>query len=110
MSSWNPLSATAVTGIAAAGSQVLTFSTGGGHTINHPVMTTIRLTGNRISYEKMKDTVEVDVSDIFDGTPIEEAGIRLYNEVIDTASGKLTKCEILKENNAMAIHRIGISI
>jgi altronate dehydratase large subunit len=73
-------------------------------------MTTIRLTGNRISYEKMKDTVEVDVSDIFDGTPIEEAGIRLYNEVIDTASGKLTKCEILKEHNAMAIHRIGISI
>jgi altronate dehydratase large subunit len=99
-----------ITGIAAAGSQILTFSTGGGHTINHPVMTTIRLTGNRISYEKMKDTVEVDVSDIFDGTPIEEAGIRLYNEVIDTASGKLTKCEILKEHNAMAIHRIGISI
>ena len=46
----------------------------------------------------------------FDGTPIEEAGVRLYNEVIDTASGKLTKCEILKEHNAMAIHRIGISI
>jgi len=99
-----------ITGIAAAGSQVLTFSTGGGHTINHPVMITIRLTGNRISYEKMKDTVEVDVSDIFDGTSIEEAGIRLYNELLDTASGKKTKCEILRENNAMAIHRIGISI
>ncbi|MBV9083037.1 MAG: UxaA family hydrolase [Acidobacteriaceae bacterium] len=99
-----------ITGIAAAGSQVLTFSTGGGHTINHPVMTTIRLTGNRISYEKMKDTVEVDVSDIFDGTPIQDAGMRLYKEVIETVSGKLTKCEILKENNAMAIHRIGISI
>jgi altronate dehydratase len=30
--------------------------------------------------------------------------------VLDTASGKLTKCEILRENNAFAIHRIGISI
>jgi altronate dehydratase large subunit len=99
-----------ITGIAAAGSQVLTFSTGGGHTINHPVMVTIRLTGNRHSYQAMKDTVEIDVSDIFDGTPIEEAGMRLYNELLDTASGKLTKCEILRENNAMAIHRIGISI
>lgn len=99
-----------ITGIAAAGSQVLTFSTGGGHTINHPVMITIRLTGNRHSYELMKDTVEVDVSDIFEGTPIEEAGLRLYNEVLETASGKMTKCEILRENNAMAIHRIGISI
>jgi altronate dehydratase large subunit len=99
-----------ITGIAAAGSQILTFSTGGGHTINHPLMVTIRLTGNKTSFEKMKDTVEMDVSDIFDGTSIEEAGLRVYNEVLETASGKLTKCEILRENNAFAIHRIGISI
>jgi altronate dehydratase large subunit len=58
----------------------------------------------------MKDTVEMDVSDMFDGTSIEEAGLRVYNEVLETASGKLTKCEILRENNAFAIHRIGISI
>ncbi len=99
-----------ITGIAAAGSQILMFSTGGGHTINHPLMVTIRLTGNKTSFEKMKDTVEMDVSDIFDGTSIEDAGIRVYNEVLETASGKLTKCEILRENNAFAIHRIGISI
>jgi altronate dehydratase large subunit len=99
-----------ITGIAAAGSQVLTFSTGGGHTINHPVMVTLRLTGNRGSFERMKDTMELDVSDMFEGTTIPEAGMRLYNEVLDAASGKLTKCEVLKENNAFAIHRIGISI
>ena len=99
-----------ITGIAAAGSQILTFSTGGGHTINHPLMVTIRLSGNRTSFEKMKDTMEVDVSDIFQGTSIAEAGLRLYNELLTTASGMLTKCEILKENNAFAIHRIGISI
>mgnify|MGYP001043967855 CR=1 FL=1 len=99
-----------ITGIAAAGAQVLAFSTGGGHTINHPVMVTIRLTGNRRSFELMRDTMEVDVSDIFDGTSIEEAGLRLYHEVLDTVSGKLTKCEILKEHNAFAIHRIGVSI
>lgn len=99
-----------ITGIAAAGSQILAFSTGGGHTINHPVMVTLRLTGNKGSFEHMKDTMEVDVSDIFQGTSIEEAGIRLYNELLETASGKLTKCEVLKENNAFAIHRIGISI
>ena len=99
-----------ITGIAAAGAQVLTFSTGGGHTINHPVMVTIRLTGNRRSFELMRDTMEVDVSDIFEGVSIEEAGLRLYDEVLDTVSGKLTKCEILKEHNAFAIHRIGVSI
>ena len=62
-----------ITGIAAAGSQVMSFSTGGGHTINHPLMITMRLTGNRESWAAMAETMEVDVSDIFDGTPLEVA-------------------------------------
>jgi altronate dehydratase large subunit len=99
-----------ITGIAAGGCQVLVFSTGGGHTINHPLMITIRVTGNATSYEKMADTTEVSVADIFEGTSIAEAGERIYEEVLATASGKMTKAEICKEYNAFAIHRIGPSI
>ena len=98
-----------ITGIAAAGSQIMVFSTGGGHTINHPLMVTIRVTGHRESFELMEPTMELDVSDIFEGTSVEAAGERIYQEVLDTASGKLTKCEVLKENNAFAIHRVGPS-
>ena len=99
-----------ITGIAAAGSQVMVFSTGGGHTINHPLMITIRATGNAVSYEKMEDTTEVCVADVFEGTSIAEAGERIYQEVLATASGRMTKAEICKEYNAFAIHRIGPSI
>jgi len=99
-----------ITGIAAGGSQIMVFSTGGGHTINHPLMVTLRASGNASSLKAMADTVEIDVSDIFEGTSIRRAGERIYSEVLDTASGRLTKCEIMKENNAFAIHRVGISI
>ena len=99
-----------ITGIAAAGSQLLVFSTGGGHTINHPLMITIRVSGNPISCEKMRDTTDVCVADIFEGTSIEEAGERIYREVLDVASGKMTTAEIIKEYNAFAIYRIGPSI
>ena len=92
------------------GSQVLSFSTGGGHTINHPLMSTIRITGNPVSAKLQRDTLDVDVSDIFTGTTIEEAGRRVYNEVIDVASGKMTKAEILHEDNAFAITRTGPSV
>ncbi|MBZ4688645.1 MAG: hypothetical protein JG764_2278, partial [Clostridiales bacterium] len=34
----------------------------------------------------------------------------IYNEVIEVLSGKLTKCEILKERTGFAIHRVGLSI
>jgi len=100
-----------ITGIAAAGAQILAFSTGGCHTINHPLMITIRLSGNKQSIQQMIDTTEVDVSDVLlKGTPIKVAAQRLYREILETASGKMTKAEILKEYNAFAIHRIGVSI
>lgn len=99
-----------ITGICAAGSQVMSFSTGGGHTINHPLMITMRITGNRESWEKMGDTMEVDVSDMFSGTPLEVAGGRLLDEVLDLCDGKMSKAEALQEFNAFAITRCGPSV
>ncbi|MCM3761855.1 UxaA family hydrolase [Alkalihalobacillus oceani] len=100
-----------ISAIAAAGAQVLVFSTGGGHTISHPIMPTIKITGNNESFEFMKDTVELDLSGIFrDEITTEEAGEVVYNEVLETCNGKLTKAEILKEQTGFAIHRVGVSI
>jgi len=99
-----------ISGIAAAGSQVMSFSTGGGHTINHPLMITMRLTGNRQSWEKMKDTMEVNVSDIFEGTSLEIAAERLMDEVLEICDGKMTKAEAIREFNGFAINRCGPSV
>ncbi|MEE9276742.1 MAG: UxaA family hydrolase [bacterium] len=99
-----------ITGICAGGAQVLIFSTGGGHTINHPLMSTIRITGNPVSARLQADTTDVAVTDIFEGASIETAGRRVYDEVIDVASGKLTKAEVLREDNAFAINRVGPSV
>lgn len=99
-----------ISGIAAAGSQVMSFSTGGGHTINHPLMITMRITGNRESWELMQDTMEVDVSDMFDGTSLDTAGERLADEVLDLCDGKMTKAEAFREFNAFAINRCGPSV
>ena len=99
-----------ITGIAASGSQVMSFSTGGGHTINHPLMITMRLTGNAESWELMNETMEVNVCDMFTGTSLDEAGERLYNEVIEICDGKMTKAEAIREWNAFAINRCGPSV
>lgn len=100
-----------ISAIAAAGAQVLVFSTGGGHTISHPIMPTIKITGNNESFELMEDTVELDLSGIFrDELTIADAGEVIYNEVLETCNGKLTKAEILKEQTGFAIHRVGVSI
>lgn len=100
-----------ITSIACGGAQVLVFSTGGGHTVSHPIMPTIKVTGNRESWRLMQDTMEVNVSGVLFGElTLEEAGRMVFDEVLATCNGRLTKSEILKDDNSFAIHRVGISI
>jgi len=103
--------AESISSMAAAGCQVLVFSTGGGHTSSHPIMPTIKVTGNAESYRLMADTVELDVSGVLRGEiTLEQAGQMIFDEVVAVASGRLTKSETLKDDNSFAIHRVGISI
>lgn len=105
------MGAESISSMAAAGCQILTFCTGGGHTANHPIMPTIKVTGNRQSYELMNDTVDVDVSGVFfDEITLDEAGDTVFAEVLRVANGYLTKSEALRDFNSFAIHRIGPSI
>lgn len=105
------MGAESISSMAAAGCQVLTFCTGGGHTSNHPIMPTIKVTGNRQSYELMKDTVDVDVSGVFfDEITLDEAGGIVFDEIMRVSNGYLTKSEALRDNNSFAIHRVGPSI
>jgi altronate dehydratase large subunit len=103
--------AESISSMAAAGCQVLVFSTGGGHTSSHPIMPTIKVTGNAGSFELMKDTVDLDVSAVLrDEITLDEAGKVVFDEVIAVANGRLTKSEVFQDHNSFAIHRIGASI
>jgi altronate dehydratase large subunit len=103
--------AESISSMAAAGCQVLVFSTGGGHTSSHPIMPTIKVTGNARSYELMDDTVDLEISGVLrDEMTLEEAGKIIFEEVLAVANGRITKSETLKDDNSFAIHRIGPSI
>lgn len=60
----------------------------------------------------MQDTLELDLSGIFRREmSLEEAGGKVFEEVIATASGRLTKSELLKEDlTGFAITRVGPSL
>ena len=90
------MGAESISSMAAAGCQVLTFCTGGGHTSNHPIMPTVKVTANRQSFELMRDTVDVDVSGVFyDEITLAEAGQIVFDEVERVCNGYLTKSEAL---------------
>jgi len=83
-----------LTGMVAGGVQTVLFTTGRGTPVGSPIAPVIKITGNRSTYLKMKDNIDIDVSRILEGKEkVSSAGKRIFEEVISVASGKMTKAE-----------------
>ena len=82
------------TAMIAGGCQMIAFTTGRGTPTGHAIAPTFKITGNRATFERMKDNIEVDVSALTAGEiSIEQAGEIIYHEMMEIIEGKLTKAE-----------------
>lgn len=85
-----------IAGMIAGGAQIILFTSGRGTPTGNPIAPVIKIIGNRITYENMEDNIDVDASHVIYGPEsLEELGEKLLKEVIEVASGKLVKAEIL---------------
>ncbi|HKE88224.1 MAG TPA: UxaA family hydrolase [Vicinamibacterales bacterium] len=94
-----------VTGMVGGGAQVVVFTTGLGTPTGNPVAPVIKITGNSRTARQMADNIDLDVSGIIDDTDtLESAAARLFDEVLEVASGRQTAAERLGHRE-FAIHR-----
>ena len=94
-----------VTGMVGGGAQVVVFTTGLGTPTGNPIAPVIKITGNARTAVSMADNLDLDVSGILDDREtLDAAGDRLFAEVIEVCSGKLTATERLGHKE-FAIHR-----
>lgn len=99
-----------VSGMAAAGIQLVCFTTGRGTPTGNPIVPVIKISGNEIMAKRMADNIDVDTSPVLQGKEsIQQAGERILNEIVNVASGQQTKAEILGHQE-FSISRIGISL
>jgi altronate dehydratase large subunit len=98
-----------LTGMMAGGSQIAVFTTGRGTPTGSPIAPVIKITANDETYKKMKDNIDINVSSVVQGKEtVNEAGKRIFDEVIAVASGKLCKAEKLGQRD-FCIFKIGIN-
>jgi altronate dehydratase large subunit len=98
------------TGMIAAGAQMIVFTTGRGSPVGAAIAPVIKVSSNSAAYNQMKDNIDINAGVILDaGESIKDVGERIFGEIIEVASGKLTKSEMLGHNE-FAIHTIGPTV
>ena len=89
---FDPVSAT---GQVAAGANLICFTTGRGSVYGCKPTPSVKIASNTPIYNRMSDDIDLNCGTIIDGEEtVEEAGRRIFNEILATASGKLTRSEI----------------
>ena len=95
-----------VAAMVAGGAQIVVFSTGRGTPTGNPLAPVIKITGNKETYAKMVDNIDVDASPLIYGTKtIDVMGQELLELVRDVCCGQQTKAESLGYTE-MAIARV----
>jgi len=97
-----------LTALGAAGAQVILFSTGLGAPHGFPFIPVVKVTGNPVTFERLPDHLDI----LVEPTGGEDSGLQaigqaIYREVLEVASGKQTKAELLGYGNFPGIYTIG---
>jgi altronate hydrolase len=88
---YDPVSAT---GQVAGGANLICFTTGRGSAYGCAPSPSLKLSTNTALWEKQGDDMDINCGDIVDGTAsIDELGERIFQALIDLASGKPSKSE-----------------
>jgi altronate hydrolase len=85
-----------VTGHVAGGANVVCFTTGRGSVYGCKPSPSLKLATNTRLYQHMEEDMDINCGTIVDGTEtVEQVGERIFRMILDTASGKRSKSELL---------------
>jgi altronate hydrolase len=81
------------TGLVAGGANVLVFTTGRGSVLGLKPTPCVKVATNTPMFERMLDDMDLDAGTILAGEPVQSVGFRLFDMIVDVASGTQTKSE-----------------
>ena len=97
-----------LTGLAAAGAQVMMFSTGRGAPQGFPSMPVIKICGNPETYERMRHDMDLNAGGIITGeATIEQVGEEAFALLLEVLNGRMTNNEALGYYGSMDIFCLG---
>lgn len=84
-----------VTSMVAGGCNAVIFTTGRGTCTGNAITPVLKVTANKHTYQWMEDNMDIDLSEIVDGTKsIKQMGKEMLKDIQDICNGKMTKAEV----------------
>jgi altronate dehydratase large subunit len=100
-----------LTGIAAAGANVIVFTSGGGAPQGFPLVPVIKVASNPEKVGPMAQHIDVDASAIIQGTAsIPETGRTIREKILRVASGEEVAAEKSRYDRTIGIYTLGPTV
>jgi len=100
-----------MTGLAAAGANIIVFSTGGGAPQGYPIVPVIKVAGNPEKCELMKEHIDIDASGVLSGAlTIAKVAEMIYTDLLRVASGQKVNAEKSAYDQTVEIYTTGPTI
>lgn len=95
-----------VTGMIGCGAQIVAFTSGRGTPAGFPFAPVIKLTGNSLMFEKMRENFDFNTGGVITGdASIKEKGEELFEMVIKVVNGQKTASELLESDELFCVAR-----
>lgn len=89
-----------LTAMAAGGCHICVFTTGRGTPTGSAIVPTIKVATNTAMYKRMGDNMDLNAGTVIDGEEtVQQVGQRIFAEMLIVAGGKLTRAEIIGQND-----------
>ncbi len=93
-----------LTGLAAAGAQVIIFTTGRGNPIGFSLVPVIKVISTSQAYQRLEDDMDVNAGPVLEGQSLESVGSRIYDVLRRVVNGEATKAEINQQDGILCIY------
>ncbi len=98
-----------MTGLAAAGCQLIIFTTGRGNPIGFPVVPVIKVASTSQLYRRMEDDMDIDAGVVLEGKTLQDVALSIKDMVMRVLDGQPTKAELNKQEGVVCIYTTGPS-
>ncbi|HOD28047.1 MAG TPA: UxaA family hydrolase [Syntrophales bacterium] len=93
-----------IAGVAAAGAQLVLFTTGRGNPIGFPTVPVVKVASTAKLYRAMEDDMDVNAGEILEGKSLAAVGGEIVALIREVADGRKTKAEINRQDGIVCLY------